>query len=355
MRVVTVLAVAGLLAASACGGNEQAAAPKHPSGAQSGVSTGAALYTFAGGTSANAAAVDAYGDATIKHALPYKIPIPPSPTKGSSTPPGPKGNAAASGNSPLHLNSTIRGDEGYWPGPFRNSVAVVEGAVQFVEAGKPYVCSGTLMNSTLGSVVWTAGHCVHEGAPARGSGTYHRNWLFAPAYRNGKAPFGWWKARTLISVNGWTLHGNPRYDLGVAILKRKRGRTAGQVADDGQGIEWNYVANQRYWSFGYPAESPFNGEKLAYCRSGMLSRQFPSVRVYRGKVHPLAVSVSGPAMVEIKCNMTGGSSGGGWIAEFDGSHYGYLDGVNSMGDDTTMDSPYFGDGAKNLWSYVKAN
>ena len=113
------------------------------------------------------------------------------------------------------------------------------------------------------------------------------------------------------------------------------------------------AADQGFWSFGYPAEKPFDGEKLAYCRSGLLTRRYPNWRVFRGTLYKRARAVSGPATMEIKCNMTGGSSGGGWIARFDGSHYGYVNGVNSYGDDETMDSPYFGDAAKNLWNYVQ--
>ena len=343
-------------AVSGCGTSKKTAAPEHPKGPPSGVSTGQALYSISGATSPGTAAVDTYANAALQHAQPYVIAKPPesAPPKGKSVQPSVKGIAAPLEKpSPRQAESTIRADEGFWPGPFRKSVAVMEGAVQFVEAGETYVCSGTLMNSPNKSVVLTAGHCVHEGAPRRGTGKYHKNWLFAPGYRKGKTPYGWWKSRRLFSVNGWADDGNPRFDLGAAILQRKHGRTAGQVIADGQGIEWGYPASQGYWSFGYPAAPPFNGEKLAYCRSGLRTRYFPNSRIYRGKTYPAAGPVSGPAMIEIKCNMTGGASGGAWLAEFDGSHYGYVDGVNSLGDDRTMDSPYFGDAAKNLWNYVK--
>jgi hypothetical protein len=321
------------------------------------VATGKALYSFAAGGSASAQAVDAYADAAVAHARPYVVATPPqrAGSEPRSVRSGERGAAAAAAK-PLgqRLETTIQGNEGYWPGPFRGSVASMEGLIQFDEAGKTFVCSGTLMNSALGSVVWTAGHCVHEGAPAQGTGKYHTNWLFAPRYRNGKAPYGWWKATDLASVNGWTADGNLRYDLGAAILQTKHGRTAGQVVADGEGIEWGYAARQKYWSFGYPQHDPYDGERLAFCRSRLVKRYYPSVRVYRGKLYR-ADGVAGPPTMEIHCNMTPGSSGGGWFARFDGTRYGYVNGVNSTGSGRTMDSPYFGEAARKLWDFVKGS
>jgi len=54
-------------------------------------------------------------------------------------------------------------------------------------------------------------------------------------------------------------------------------------------------------------------------------------------------------------NMTPGSSGGGWFARFDGTRYGYVNGVNSTTSGRTMESPYFGEAARKLWSFVKGN
>jgi hypothetical protein len=53
--------------------------------------------------------------------------------------------------------------------------------------------------------------------------------------------------------------------------------------------------------------------------------------------------------------MTPGSSGGGWFARFDGTRYGYVNGVNSTTSGRTMESPYFGEAARKLWSFVKGN
>lgn len=351
------VALGSALAVSACGGHENTTTPTTSGSPPPAVSTGQSLYSFSGGRSTSGR-VDAYGNAAIKRARPYAVPTPAQKAPGQRRAAGiaQKGAApAAAGPVPQRLASAAKADAGYWPGPFRSSVSVLEGIIQFDEARQTYVCSGTLMNSAKGSVVWTAGHCVHEGAPARGKGKYHTNWLFAPGFRNGKAPYGWWRATELDSVYGWTLHGNLRYDLGAAILERKHGRTAGQVIADGEGIEWGYHADQSYTSFGYPQEYPYNGKRLAFCRSELLRRKYPAVRVYRGKLYAAAAPVTGPPTMEIRCNMTPGSSGGGWFARFDGIHWGYVNGVNSTTGGRTMDSPYFGSAAHQLWNYVKGS
>src|SRR5215210_597570 len=66
--------------------------------------------------------------------------------------------------------------------------------------GRLWYCSGTVVNSENKSVVWTPGHCVHDG---RG-GTYHTQyWMFAPAYKNGTTPLGKWTYKTLRTTSGW--------------------------------------------------------------------------------------------------------------------------------------------------------
>jgi hypothetical protein len=61
---------------------------------------------------------------------------------------------------------------------------------------------------------------------------------------------------------------------------------------------FNAARNQGYSSHGYPAAPPFNGQRLWRCDS------------------PLAYddNAANPPTMGIDCDMTGGSSGGGWIA-----------------------------------------
>src|SRR5207247_1246084 len=58
----------------------------------------------------------------------------------------------------------------------------------------PWVCSGTVINTTNRSVVITAGHCVYNNETK----TWMQNWSFYPGYKRGKHPrYGVWPSRDL--------------------------------------------------------------------------------------------------------------------------------------------------------------
>jgi hypothetical protein len=84
------------------------------------------------------------------------------------------------------------------PPPYTSAPTRTKGKVFFTDDGRNYVCSGTAVLSGNDSVVWTAGHCVHDGAS-----NFHTNWTFVPAYADGSRPYGTWTARTLLTTNGW--------------------------------------------------------------------------------------------------------------------------------------------------------
>jgi hypothetical protein len=65
----------------------------------------------------------------------------------------------------------------------------------------------------------------------------------------------------------------------------------------GQGIAWNYPRGQFVYSFGYPAAAPYGGERLIYCYD-----------------YTFDAAALNPPMLGILCDVTGGSSGGGWRA-----------------------------------------
>ena len=153
------------------------------------------------------------------------------------------------------------------------------------------MCSGTALLSGNKSVVWTAGHCVNEGP-----GDFATNWEFVPAYKDGSAPLGVYVAEDLVTRSAWANSGDFSYDFGAAIV----GPAGGTALTDrvgGRGITFNYSRSQTYNSYGYPAAPPFTGERLWRCNS------------------PLQTSdnSANPPTMGIGCDMTGGSSGGGWI------------------------------------------
>jgi V8-like Glu-specific endopeptidase len=196
------------------------------------------------------------------------------------------------------------------------------------------------VNSENKSIVWTAGHCVHDGS----GGQFVRNWIFVPAYSssfNGQEPFGRWTAKELWTTTEWANNGNFRQDLGAVVLNRLNNQL---IVDriGGQGIAFNLARNQNFSSFGYPAASPFNGFDQFRCNSPRLADDFPAG--------------VGPATIKIDCNMTGGSSGGGWLINIASNGLGYVNGLNSYRYSTTPNNlfgPYFGNEALSLYNAVR--
>ncbi len=205
------------------------------------------------------------------------------------------------------------------------------------EAGD-YVCSGTAVNSNNGSVVISAGHCVYDTA----GGGYAKNWLFVPGYKDGQAPYGAWPAVKLSSPSAWRKGANSSYDLGaVKVSENGSGETLNDVVG-GTGIAFNQPRQQNYSDFGYPAIAPpaaFNGEREFRCDSPL-----------GGSDNPPG---SGPNTMWIGCDMTAGSSGGGWIAN------GNLLSVNSYDYciagtlcQKRLYGPYLDDTAKQLYKSI---
>ena len=216
------------------------------------------------------------------------------------------------------------------PPPYTSAPTSTNGKVFFSDGGQNYVCSGTALLSGNKSTVWTAGHCVNDGA-----GSFHTNWAFVPAYADGSRPYGTWSARALLTTNGWSSSSDFSYDLGAAVVSPSGGSSLTDVVG-GRNIAFNYARNQQYAAHGYPAGSPFNGQRLWVCTS------------------PLAYNdnSANPPTMGINCDMTGGSSGGGWIV---GSS---VHSVNSYGYSTlrnVMFGPYQGSVAQGLYTQASGS
>jgi V8-like Glu-specific endopeptidase len=208
-------------------------------------------------------------------------------------------------------------------------LARTNGKVFFTDAsdGLGYVCSATVLNSPRKDTVWTAGHCVHGGP----GGTWHRNWEFVPAYKNGDEPYQRWNAARLATRTKWINNGDLTEDIAAAVLAPRNGRKIVDVVG-GQGLKWNFPVSYYATAYGYPQDYPFDGSKLFLCTG--------TTRQYRAGV------------IEIYCDMTGGSSGGGWLRDINGRGWGYLNGVNSHGPADYMRSPYYGEAVGSLYRYV---
>ena len=211
------------------------------------------------------------------------------------------------------------------PPPYTSAPTRTNGKVFFTDDGLNYVCSGTSVLSGNKSVVWTAGHCVHDGA-----GGFHTNWSFVPAYADGSRPYGTWTARRLLTTSGWANGGDFSFDNGAAVVNANGGQTLTSVVG-GRNIAFNYPRQQQYAAHGYPAASPFNGQRLWVCNSPLI----------------YDVTSANPPTMGIDCDMTGGSSGGGWIAN------NAVASVNSYGYRTlpnVMFGPYQGSVAQSLYT-----
>ena len=167
----------------------------------------------------------------------------------------------------------------------------------------------------------TAGHCVSDGA-----GHFHTNWIFVPAYSSaasgclttaGCFPYGKWTARRLATTTEWHNFSNLKQDYGYAVLNTLGGQHIVNRLG-GQGSRFNQSRTQTFRAYGYPQAAPFNGFDQKVCVSNRLANDNPSAR-------------PGPLTMKISCNMTGGSSGGGWLIAMATSGLGYVNSHNSYG------------------------
>ncbi|MGK2878870.1 MAG: trypsin-like serine peptidase [Solirubrobacterales bacterium] len=163
------------------------------------------------------------------------------------------------------------------------------GKVFFTDGGVNYVCSGTALT---GDVIWTAGHCVNAGP-----GAFFTNFQFVPAYRDGSAPYGMFPATALLTTSGWSATGQFGVDSGAAVPGLNGSGQTLSAAVVERSITFNAPRNQSYSIYGYPAAKKFNGQRLRVCNTAW-SRDDTSAT---------------PAAMGVPCDMTGGSSGGGWI------------------------------------------
>ena len=220
--------------------------------------------------------------------------------------------------------------------PYANRAGAITGKLFFFRAGDSdsgnyYVCSGTVIKSKNRSLVWTAGHCVHDGK----NGTWHEHMVFVPGFANNSgdtnidpgdlsayAPLGVFPALHVWTSPDWVKTGDEHggdlaHDYGVIEVGRN---DQGQTLDDAVETTgarpvpvWFNAPNTQSTAVsikGYPAAQPFDGMAQWTCQLD--------------QVQLLNVTELGPDAKEYRagCDLTGGASGGGWFAHAPGQSAG---------------------------------
>jgi hypothetical protein len=213
------------------------------------------------------------------------------------------------------------------------------GRLYFVMNHQNWVCSGTVVNSPSKNIVASAGHCVWDTETGTGWG---HDYLFIPDDANNGAehPYGRWTAnrvyttqiftkqatgtKTSTSGAGWA------YDTSFLRMAKLNGRKI-QSVTGGQGIAFGAPVSS-VMQIGYPAAPPFSGKFERFCTSSTWT-----TGQYGDRGHP--------------CRMTGGSSGGGWLTDFNQrTGAGYLIGTTSIGNGSYMWAAQMGATALNTFN-----
>ncbi|MFJ6838073.1 trypsin-like serine peptidase [Streptomyces sp. NPDC091209] len=274
-------------------------------------------------------------------------------------------------------DADLTGDQGVTdpePAPVTARAVQTSYHAHVPEAGKVFfdspegtmVCSATVVEDPAhpgkSNLVWTAGHCVHAGK----KGGWYRNIAFVPSYndsgrtaaqmqnapRQEVAPYGVWWSDWAQTSDQWIERGGSTggqgasYDYAVLHVTPEKG-SGGKSLEETVGsalpVNFNAPAVPKVSSItatGYPAAAPFDGQKLYQCTD---------------KPGRLSVAQADPTMYRIGCTMTGGSSGGGWVAT--GS-----DGKPALVSNTSIGpvkfgwlaGPRLGDVAKGVYDSVSA-
>jgi hypothetical protein len=209
-----------------------------------------------------------------------------------------------------------------------------------------FVCSAASIGNYA---IWTAGHCVVSP-----NGIWHTNIQFVPAYRDGAAPFGVFTGNFSISLNGWIVNGDLRYDSGVVVLNKNAiapsttlKKVSQRVGWLGFAWNWPHTHEQSHWVMtGYPQAAPFNGLRQQICQGSW---------AYNDTILSFPLGDNGKHLpTGAGCDQTGGTSGGPWIRQYGTSNMlngnqSYRRIIGGVMQTHEMFTPYFDNDSKALW------
>ncbi|MGW4424337.1 trypsin-like serine peptidase [Streptosporangium sp. NPDC004631] len=232
---------------------------------------------------------------------------------------------------PVHLRHGRTGGAQWNTGGW---VTRTTGRVFLTIDGVDFVCSASSVRSANRDLVVTAGHCVKNGG-----GAWADNWVFIPGYDRGRRPYGQFTARRMFVAGPWARDGDDSHDVGMVAVGRRDGRHLGDVAG-AQDIAFGTPRGRQTHGFGFPADTPYDGEHLVYCA---------------GPVRDDPHGQTGDQ--GLRCDMTAGASGGPWLSGFNpATGRGTVTSVSSFkysDDRGTMYGPYFGETARQLYTVAQ--
>lgn len=179
------------------------------------------------------------------------------------------------------------------------------------------VCTATAIGNYA---VATAAHCLysHELGAAATSAT------FVPRYNGGPSPKGIWASAYPLIPSQWVAAPNRAFDYAALIVHPNNGQTIEQAVGS-LPILWNDSRQMHWLIAGYPAASPFTGERQFLCAAGSA----------------VSDTTFSPPTMGLGCDMTQGASGGPWIVGYRGENY--INGITSyaLPGVAAAFSPYF--------------
>lgn len=206
------------------------------------------------------------------------------------------------------------------------AVLPTTGKVVFTLNSGDYICTGTTVADGVSnrSIVVSAAHCAWDGT----DGGFARNWMFipefdtTPTYTCSQAKWGCFTASALVVNNGFTSAGGfndqaVQYDWSFAVITAagSTGFASPEVAGSFALSTATMGVGDQVYDFGYPAAGKYHGKDLTYCSDQIFTDPLVNNQTFG-----------------IDCDMTGGSSGGPWLATFsETSGVGTIRGVNSYG------------------------
>ena len=164
--------------------------------------------------------------------------------------------------------------------------------------GGNYICSASAISYRL---IVTAGHCTAHASTT--SPYFYTNWLFVPAYENGKHPYGEWTVSFATTTANWYYSdGSVPNVQDVGVLVANDQTIKRQVRSLGNVTGW--LGWWTLWGRSYPN----NVMQLGYpCNLDSCSMMESNTAQGAG---------TWDNTVEIGSAMQGGSSGGPWIQDY---------------------------------------